>query len=89
MCESDNRRAGEDARMLSVNYDTQGRRVNPQGGYYMIPADQFVTVVARMKVDPRVLNGFRFVPLPSPAPLCPPAAPRGSVPLRSPFSRRR
>jgi hypothetical protein len=75
--------------MLSHNYDANGRRVNPQGGHYMIPADQFTAVVARMQWDKRVLNCFKFVPLTSPAPGCPGTAPRAVVPPRSACVRRR
>lgn len=86
---------GETPRMQSFNYDAKGRRMNPQGGYYLIPADQLATVVARMQYDPRILNCFKFVPLPATPPLCPPTPPRAlacspaPAPARLPFARRR
>jgi len=70
----------------SHNYDTlTGQRVNPVGGYYMIPADQYGAVLARMRVDPRILNCYRFVPL-RPATPCPPApaGPRRGAPSPPP-----
>jgi hypothetical protein len=76
-------------RPRSFNYDSEGRRVSRQGGHYLIPADQFTSVVARAQWDPRILNCFTFVPLTTPAPSCPPTAVRASVPPRSPFARRR
>jgi hypothetical protein len=72
----------------SFNYDNQGRRVNPQGGHYLIPADQFASVVARMQWDPRILNCFTFVPRTTPAPSCPCTAPRAQLAPRSSFVRR-
>jgi hypothetical protein len=80
--------------MLSHNYDSRGRRVNPQGGHYMIPADQFLSVVARAQWDPRILNCFPFLPL-APSSPCPPTpapsrAPGGvPPPIRFPIVRRR
>lgn len=64
-------------RQRSHNYDNvTGRRLNPAGGHYMIPADQFADVVARAAYDPRILNCYRFVPLPPPAPACLPSRAR-------------
>jgi hypothetical protein len=71
-------------RQRSFNYDQRGRRVNPQGGHYMIPADQFARVVEMAQWDPRILNCFPFVPLPAPGPACPPAPPRPNGPVRAP-----
>jgi hypothetical protein len=89
MCRSDGSRPADCDRIRSHNYDANGRRVNPQGGHYMIPADQFAAVVARMQWDKRVLNCFEFVPLTSPTPRCPAAVPRPLVPARPVCVRRR
>jgi len=59
----------------SHNYDNAtGRRVNPAGGNYMIPADQYAAVVARAAYDKRILNCYRFVPLAAHGPPCLPAS---------------
>ncbi len=59
----------------SFNYDNvTGRRLNPAGGHYMIPPNEFAAVVAQAQYDPRILNCYRFVPLPPPAPPCLPAS---------------
>jgi hypothetical protein len=44
----------------SYNYDSAGRALPHPAGYYMIPAADFSTVVARMQSDRRILNCYRF-----------------------------
>jgi hypothetical protein len=59
----------------SYRYSADGRRLDPEGGHYMIPADVFDEVVARAQHDRSVLNCFEFRPLERPC-RCPTTARR-------------
>jgi hypothetical protein len=58
--------------MKSHNFDTRGRELPHAAGYYLIPADQFATVVAQRRWNPAIMNCFPFVPLQASGPACPP-----------------
>lgn len=47
-------------REKAYRYDARGRRVDPRGGVYWIPADRFDEIVARAKHCPQILNDFDF-----------------------------
>jgi hypothetical protein len=47
----------------SHNYDARGRRVNPSGGIYWIPAHDFRRAMETSRRDPRTLNCLRFEPV--------------------------
>jgi hypothetical protein len=73
-------------RQQSFRYNAKGERVDPRGGHYWIPADEFDCVVRTAQYDRRVLNNYPFEPLPeSSIPSC---APRASTSRSSSPHRR-
>ena len=57
------------AQPKSHRYNARGERVDPRGGYYLIPANEFAKVLEQARVDKRVLNRFEFVPMTAPGAL--------------------
>jgi hypothetical protein len=54
----------------SHRYNARGERLDPKGGYYLIPAERFAEVVARSQYNKAVLNEFEFVAERAKEPCC-------------------
>jgi hypothetical protein len=46
----------------TFRYSDTCQRLDPGGGTYWIPQDEFACVVARKQTNPAILNRYRFVP---------------------------